>query len=72
MTFDKQKHLLTDGDIAHQLGLSRSWVRVQRHRRKHGLDHAFEIDPVLIGSTPRYRVEDVEAWIDALPKGRAA
>jgi predicted DNA-binding transcriptional regulator AlpA len=72
MAYENQKNLLTDGDIAHQLGLSRSWVRVERHRRRHGQDHSLTIDPVMVGSVPRYRSEEVTAWIAALPKGRVA
>jgi hypothetical protein len=53
---------LRDKEIAIDLGMSVSWVRVQRHRRRTGKEHALSIDPVFIGSSPRYRREDYEAW----------
>ena len=57
--------LIDDAEIARLLSISRSWVRKQRFNRRHGLPHVFDLDPVLIGSVPRYRFEDVLAWIDA-------
>ena len=57
--------LVNDAYIAKQLSISRGWVRKQRFNRRHGLPHVFDIDPVMIGSVPRYRVEDVGAWISA-------
>ena len=56
--------LINDEDIADLLAVSRSWVRQQRFKRRHGLDHSFDIDPIRIGSLPRYRYEDVIAWLD--------
>jgi hypothetical protein len=63
--------LLNDKDIAAELCLSCSWVRKQRWLRRHGQDHVFAVDPVLIGQVPRYRSQDVREWIDALdgPQG---
>ncbi|MBT5062591.1 MAG: hypothetical protein HOM65_09170 [Verrucomicrobia bacterium] len=58
--------LLNDKRIAELFGVSESWVRVQRYNRRHGLSHELNIDPVMIGSMPRYRHEDVIAWIDSL------
>ena len=60
--------LIGDGEVAELLSMSRSWVRKQRFLRRRGLPHVFDIDPVMIGSSPRYPLEDVEAWIDALPE----
>ena len=60
-----QPRLIDDDKIARLLSMSRSWVRKQRFNRRHGLPHVFDLDPVLIGSVPRYRLEDVLAWIDA-------
>jgi len=57
--------LVDDRYVAQQLCMSRSWVRKQRLYRRRGLDHVLDIDPVLIGSTPRYRIEDFQAWIQA-------
>ena len=58
--------LVNDAEIARLLCMSRSWVRKQRFNRRRGLLHVFDIDPVMIGSVPRYRLEDVRAWISAL------
>ena len=55
-----------DKDIASELRMSVSWVRKQRWLRRHGADHVFAVDPVMIGKTPRYRQGDVQSWIDAL------
>ena len=62
--------LVDDAQIAKLLSMSRSWVRKQRFLRRRELRHDFTIDPVMIGSSPRYRLVDVMAWIDALG-GRA-
>jgi hypothetical protein len=59
-------NLLNDADIALTLSMSRSWVRGQRSDRKHGLPHTLKIDPVMIGSSPRYLVSDVEGFIEGL------
>ena len=58
--------LVDDAQIAERLSMSRSFIRKQRFLRRRGLPHVFDIDPVMIGSSPRYRLEDVMAWIDAL------
>ncbi len=58
--------LVDDAYVAKRLSISRSWVRKQRFLRRRGLPHVFDIDPVMIGSVPRYRLEDVRAWISAL------
>jgi len=55
--------LLTDGDIASQLNVSRGWVRKQRFLRNHKQDHFLKIDPIYIGSMPRYRESDVTNWL---------
>ena len=57
--------LVDDAYIAKRLSISRSWVRKQRFLRRQGRPHFLDIDPVMIGSVPRYRVEDVGAWISA-------
>jgi len=59
-------YLLNDQAIAKAASMSPSWVRVQRHLRKRGKPHTLTIDPVMIGSSPRYRTKDVEAWIASL------
>jgi hypothetical protein len=58
--------LLNDKRIAELLGVSNIWVRGQRCKRRHGLSHEFNIDPIMIGSMPRYRHDDVIAWIKNL------
>jgi hypothetical protein len=44
--------------------MSRPWIRKQRMSRRAGLPHVLGIDPIMIGSRPRYRLADVEAWLD--------
>lgn len=58
--------LAGDREIADLLSLSQAWVRTQRYKRRHGLPHVFNIDPVLIGSVPRYRIDEVNNWIKGL------
>jgi hypothetical protein len=60
--------LINDAGIACLFSVSRSWVRKQRYLRRHELPHVFNIEPVMVGSCPRYRMRDVDAWI----KGRSA
>jgi hypothetical protein len=60
------RHLMRDKELASYMAMSPSWVRVERHKRRKGLPHTLNIDPVMIGSSPRYRVEDVEAFIKGL------
>lgn len=57
---------LSDAEIADELKMSRSWVRKQRWLRRKGDEHVLTLDPVMIGSVPRYRTDEVEAWIDRL------
>ena len=61
-----ETEFINDAEIASQLSMSRSWVRSQRWRRRHGEDHVFTVDPVMVGTSPRYRTEEVKAWMDAL------
>ncbi len=63
--------LLCDEDVAQIVSMSRSWVRKQRFLRRRGEAHTLTIDPVIIGSTPRYQERDVVAWIGALSNGGA-
>ena len=58
--------LISDADIAGMLGMSRSWVRKERLNRRCGLPHTLTIDPVMIGSTPRYRQSEVMDWVASL------
>jgi predicted DNA-binding transcriptional regulator AlpA len=60
--------LLRDADIAELLGMSKSWVRKQRMLRRRGANHVLAIDPVTIGSVPRYWWPEVQAWFASLKK----
>lgn len=66
------EELLNDADIAALVAMSRSWVRKQRFNRRHKIAHALTVDPILIGSTPRYRHAEVTAWIASLGTEAAA
>lgn len=57
---------LNDTDVAAELCLSRSWVRKQRWLRRHRMEHVLELDPVMIGSAPRYRKDEFQAWMKGL------
>ena len=72
--FRQDSVLINDADIAGMLGMSRSWVRKQRFNRRRGLPHTLTIDPVMIGSAPRYRRLEVRDWVASLdnePSGSA-
>lgn len=56
--------LYRDRDVATLIGMSLSWVRGQRHLRKHGKDHVLALDPVFIGSTPLYVADAVLKWVE--------
>jgi predicted DNA-binding transcriptional regulator AlpA len=58
--------LINDGELAEKLSLSRGWVRKQRWLRRHGQPHVLILEPVMLGTTPRYRRSDVEAWLESL------
>ena len=60
-------NLLNDRAISDMLCMSPSWVRKQRWLRRKGEPHILTIDPILIGSTPRYRQPDVITWLEAQP-----
>ena len=62
--------LLNDRDIACSLSVSTSWVRKQRFLRRKGEAHMLTVDPVLIGSSPRYRQDEIETWIESLGEKR--
>ncbi len=54
---------VNDAWIALQLQMKPGTIRAQRYRRNHGQPHWFTIDPVHIGTKPRYIRSDVEQWI---------
>lgn len=58
--------LLNDSEVAARLCISRSWIRKQRMYRRNGKHHYFTIDPIMVGSVPRYRESDLELWIASL------
>jgi predicted DNA-binding transcriptional regulator AlpA len=64
--FREDSVLINDADLAGMLGMSRSWVRKQRFNRRRGLPHTLTINPVMIGSAPRYRRSEVMAWVGSL------
>jgi hypothetical protein len=49
--------------LADQLLMSVATIRSQRFRRRHGLDHWLHLDPVMIGSKPRYDRAKAELWL---------
>ena len=58
--------LMTDREIARLIGFSESWVRQQRSNRNQKRAHAFTVDPIYVGDSPRYRRSDVEEWFKGL------
>ena len=62
MSIDNAR-LVRDSYISDLSSMSQSWIRKQRMLRRRGLEHVLNIDPVLIGSVPRYRLADVLAWL---------
>ena len=64
MNAESEKPLLSDAGIADRLSMSKSWVRQQRLLRRKGKPHFLAIDPVMIGTSPRYRVDDLDALLN--------
>ena len=60
----RESEFVTDKWIAEQLQMSVATIRSQRFKRRHGDEHWFNLDPVYIGSKPRYRRKDVQAWLE--------
>lgn len=56
----------TDKDVARKLNLSASWVRVERHKRRRGLQHTLNVDPRYIGKCPRYLRADIDAFVASI------
>jgi predicted DNA-binding transcriptional regulator AlpA len=59
--------LLRDKQIADILSVSSSWVRKERFNRRKGNAHVLDIDPVMIGSAPRYQLSAIEDWLKRQP-----
>ena len=65
-----QNHLLLkDKEVANIFSMSHSWVRKQRHLRRKQQSHFLTIDPVMVGSSPRYRKDDVAAIFNGMKGG---
>jgi hypothetical protein len=60
-----QTEFYSDKDVARIFNLSPSWVRGQRHKRKHGEPHIFNLEPRFIGRCARYVRAEVEALVRA-------
>jgi hypothetical protein len=58
--------LVADKYISDRIFVSLSWVRGERHKRRHSLPHILTIDPIMIGSIPRYRQDEVDEWMESL------
>ena len=56
--------LISDGEIAEHLSMSKSWVRQQRWLRRKGEPHFLKLDPVMIGTSPRYRADDLNTLLN--------
>ena len=56
----------SDKDVARRLNMSPSWVRGQRHKRKHGQSHLLDLEPRYIGTCARYVRAEVEAFVSSL------
>ncbi len=61
----QESEFVTDKWIAEQLQMSIATIRSQRFKRRHSEDHWLDLDPVYIGSKPRYRRKDVLAWLES-------
>ena len=49
--------------LAERTGMKVPTIRSQRFKRLHGQPHWLDLDPVFIGSKPRYRLSDTLAWL---------
>jgi hypothetical protein len=59
-------NLLSDEQVAKVIGFSVAYLRKQRFLRRKGQPHAFTLDSILIGGTPRYRASDLTNWLASL------
>jgi predicted DNA-binding transcriptional regulator AlpA len=58
MSNELRNKLLADGEVAHLIGMSKSYLRQSRVK---GTGPAF----LKLGRSVRYRLEDVEAWLQS-------
>jgi hypothetical protein len=61
----EESEFITDTWLAEQLQMAVATVRSQRFKRLHGEPHWLDIDPIYIGSKPRYRRIDALDWLSA-------
>ena len=64
----KKPKLINEKTLAKLLDVSLHWVRSQRYLRYKGKKHSLTIDPIRIGMMVRYKLSDVEDWINNQPK----
>lgn len=55
-----------DADVAAKFRFSRSWVRGERHKRKHGQPHTLKVDPRMVGGSPRYLQSEIDEFMRTL------
>ena len=67
---DASIQFYNDRQIAGLLAVSVSWVRLQRYNRRHGKPHIFDVDPIPLGSAPRYAKADVDEFMARLSAGK--
>ena len=61
---------VNDQWLANQIGMKIATIRSQRFKRLHGYEHWLDIDPVYIGSKPRYRRSEALDWLKRQPLNR--
>ena len=55
--------LLRDRDVAKRLAHAPVTIRVQRLKRRRSETHWLTLDCITMGSSPRYRSDEFEAWL---------
>ncbi len=60
---DDATTFVDDQWIAERIGMKVATIRSQRFKRRHGLPHWLDLDPVMIGSKPRYRLSTALNWL---------
>lgn len=55
-----------DSEVATLLGMSSSWVRGQRFKRRRGQEHFLAVDPIYIGKMPKYHRSEIESFINEI------
>lgn len=58
--------LIDDRQVSKITSMSISWPRQERFKRRQNHPHVFTIDPIMVGSSPRYRLSDVREWLLSL------